>query len=122
MQDEGIDVESGLIIAEPWISMILSGQKVWEMRSQHTKKRERIALIKKGSGHIVGFAELYDSVGPLDQHEIKDSIRYHHVPDEMVMDTDYKWVYAWKLRAVKVLQTPIAYRHKSGAVVWVALS
>ncbi|MBD8246954.1 ASCH domain-containing protein [Xanthomonas campestris] len=40
----------GLVIDEPWISLILSGQKTWEMRSRATSIRGRIALIKKGSG------------------------------------------------------------------------
>jgi hypothetical protein len=39
----------GLVIDEPWISLIISGEKTWEMRSRNTVVRGRIALIRKGS-------------------------------------------------------------------------
>lgn len=45
-----------LVIAEPWIGLILDGSKTWEMRSRATRKRGRIALIRKGSGQVVGVA------------------------------------------------------------------
>jgi hypothetical protein len=43
------DVMRGLIIREPWISLILSGKKTWEMRSKSCPQRGVIALILKGS-------------------------------------------------------------------------
>jgi hypothetical protein len=39
----------GLVIDKPWIDLILDGKKTWEMRSTLTKKRGKIALIRKGS-------------------------------------------------------------------------
>ena len=39
---------SGLVIDEPWVSMITSGEKTWEMRPGNTPVRERIALVRKG--------------------------------------------------------------------------
>jgi hypothetical protein len=48
----------GLIIKEPWISLILSRKKTWELRSRDTRVRGRIALIRKGSGTVIGVAEL----------------------------------------------------------------
>jgi hypothetical protein len=47
----------GLIIDEPWIGLILSGQKTWEMRKTACHHRGSIALIRKGSGQVVGRAE-----------------------------------------------------------------
>src|SRR5438876_7688725 len=49
-----------LIIDEPWISMIVSGQKTWEMRSRNTQVRGRIGLIRKGSKTVIGLADLVD--------------------------------------------------------------
>jgi len=40
----------GLIIKEPWISLILSRKKTWELRSRDTRVRGRIALIRKDRG------------------------------------------------------------------------
>jgi hypothetical protein len=46
----------GLVIDEPWVSLITAGKKTWEMRSRNTLVRGRIALIRKGSKTIVGVA------------------------------------------------------------------
>ena len=69
----------GLVIDEPWISKILQGLKCWEMRSGHTTIREQIALIRKGSGKVVGVARLVGCRGPLDLKELEanaDNITY----------------------------------------------
>ena len=42
----------GLIVDEPWISKILAGEKIWEMRSKTTAVRGQIGLIRKGSGAV----------------------------------------------------------------------
>ena len=55
----------GLVIKSPAIDKILLGIKTWEMRSKSTQVRGPIALIKKGSGQIVGIANLVDVKGPL---------------------------------------------------------
>jgi len=44
----------GLLINSPWIEMILEGKKTWEIRGANTKLRGPIALIKSGSGKVVG--------------------------------------------------------------------
>lgn len=59
------EITSGLIIREEPLDRILSGQKTWEMRSDHTRKRGRIGLVRKGSKAIFGIAEIVDSKGPL---------------------------------------------------------
>jgi hypothetical protein len=51
----------GLIIDEPWIGLILLGNKTWEMRKTACHHRGRIALIRKGSGRIVGTADLIEA-------------------------------------------------------------
>ncbi len=50
----------GLIIRSPHIENILAGKKTWEMRSSRINIRERIALIKAGSGCVVGVADIVD--------------------------------------------------------------
>jgi hypothetical protein len=110
-------VTTGLIIDEPWISKILSGEKRWEMRSKRTTKRERIALIRKGSGTVVGLTSIVDCKGPLDDEEIVKTFREHHVP----LDGIGKWRYAWVLDDTTRLETPIPYEHRSGAVTFVTL-
>jgi len=54
----------GLIVDEPWISLIISGKKTWEMRSRNTLVRGSIALIRKGSKTVIGIADLVRTVRP----------------------------------------------------------
>jgi hypothetical protein len=114
----GQDVpSSGLIISEPWISMILSGEKTWEMRASKTKKREVIALLRKGSGQVVGLTTLYDGQGPHTLDELRMNVHNHHVPIEQIG----KWKSSWRIRDTRALPVPVKYTHAPGAVIWVAL-
>ena len=114
-------IGQGLVIAEPYISQILSGDKTWELRSRQTTKRGPIALIKKGSGKIVGTA-LLSGVGP--KLELGSFAKYyskHRFPNEKARSPDFKWWVPWILDDVVKLDVPISYNHPSGAVTWVNL-
>lgn len=113
----GCQISSGLIIDEPWIGKILRGEKIWEMRSSHTRKRERIALIRKGSGLVVGVATIEDSRGPLSEAELIANHEKHRVPPHLLG----KWNHAWVLANVASLRKPVPYRHRAGAVKFVNL-
>lgn len=122
---KGLDVNRALIIKQPWIDLILSGQKTWEMRSRPTNIRERIGLIEQGTGLIIGEAELVDSFiidHPENRaftHSMLDvERRYHHINDVEMLK---KYRYAWELKNVKRYDKPIPYNHPQGAVVWVKL-
>lgn len=114
-------ITHGLVIDTPWIDKILVGNKVWEMRSRATARREYIALIKKGTKHIFGIAEIYACVGPLTQLEIQKSESQHQVPASIYQHDGFKWNFAWKLKNVRAIASPIPYVHKPGAVIWVSL-
>lgn len=49
---EPIDFQRALIVRQPYADFIVEGQKTLEMRSRHTKIRERVGIIPKGSGLI----------------------------------------------------------------------
>ena len=53
---------SAMPIREPWIDMILAGKKKWEIRSKFTKKIGPVALIRSGSGTVVGTACLAEVI------------------------------------------------------------
>ena len=110
-------ITTGLVIAEPWISKIIDGTKVWEMRSRSTTKRERIALIRKSSSCIVGLATISGVFGPLSDDQLTADIGKHHVPIEKIG----KWRYAWQLTDIVKLDPPIRYVHSSGAVIFATL-
>jgi hypothetical protein len=112
-----------LIIAEPWISKILSGEKTWEMRSKSAKIRGHIALIAKRSGHVVGLAELIDSKPSLETRSAYATAEPLHriPPEEQERAFAGGWRTPWVLKNAKRLAKPVPYKHPSGAVTWVVL-
>ena len=118
----GEPVTHGLIIAQPWIGMILRGEKSWEMRSQKVKRRGAFALIEKGTGTVVGLASLTDVQGPLNFEQLAEHQDLHRVPANIYQAAGYKWNYAWVLQDVQALPNPVPYQHKNGAVTWVLLN
>lgn len=112
----------GLIIREPWIGKILAGEKSWEMRSKATSVRGEIALIRKGSGMVVGTAKLTDCLPPLTRENYLDFRDRHAIPPEMLDEVfDNDWVRPWVLADVRPLVDPVPYRHGSGPVIFVSL-
>ena len=112
----------GLLIKPPWIDLILSGQKTWELRGTNTKKRGEIALILSGSGLIVGSCELANVIGPLSLKEINENFSKHQVPLEAIKSImAYKKTYAWVLENSNPLKVSVPYKHPRGAVIWVKL-
>ncbi len=112
----------GLIIDEPWISKILKGEKTWEMRATSTSARGQVALIRKGSGAVVGVVEIVGSRGPLGLEELRVNVEKHCVPmEEFESGRAEKWTTAWELARAQALNTSVPYRHPAGAVIWVNL-
>jgi hypothetical protein len=112
---------NGLIIRRPWIDLILSGEKTWEMRSRNTEIRGRIALIGKGAKAVTGVAELVDLRPNLSLAELRSSFAKHRVPEDELSCEDFKWTTAWVLSGAQTLEQPVPYHHRAGAVIWVRL-
>jgi len=112
----------GLVIKSPYIEKIISGSKTWEMRSTLTKIRGPIALIKQGSGQIIGVANLVDTKGPLSQQDKINAMDKHQISIDRLQsgETD-KWNSAWVMENAQPLISPINYQHPNGAVIWVNL-
>jgi len=112
-----------LIVDEPWISAILKGEKTWEMRKTGCKLRGSIALIRKGSGHVIGVAEVTDCLAPLSTREAYASAEpFHRVPPpDQEHSFDGGWRTPWVLANARTLPKPVSYTHPSGAVIWVNL-
>lgn len=77
-------VRKGLVIDQPWISMILAGQKDWEMRSSSTSHRGWFGLIWKGMGSIYGVARLVDVGSKLDPDAMVAAFEHHQIPEELI--------------------------------------
>jgi len=117
-----MNIGKALVIAEPWINYILTGAKTWEMRSSHTSHRGWFGMIKKGSGAVVGAARLTGVGNPLTPIGMLASIEHHRIPADLIRSgTVAKWHTPWFLADIHALETPVPYRHPSGAVTWVTL-
>ncbi|KQN97006.1 ASCH domain-containing protein [Paenibacillus sp. Leaf72] len=110
---------NGLLIREPWIEMILNGLKVWEIRGRNTNIRGKIALIRSGSGLIVGTTELVQSI-PITLEEFASHFDFHRVPS--TTHITYSTPHAWVFTNTQRLSKPVPYIHPPGAVRWVNLS
>jgi hypothetical protein len=112
-----------LIIDEPWISLILKGEKTWEMRKTGCKIRGTIALIRKGSGQVVGVAEVTDSRPPIpDLTAYAAAEPFHRIPPARQQRAfEDGWRTPWVLANARPLSRPVSYLHPNGAVIWVNL-
>jgi hypothetical protein len=115
-------VQSGLVIRERWINLVLKGEKTWEMRSQRTNIRGRVALIQQGTGLVVGTACLMDSLAPLSRESYMNHRDRHAIPESMLDEVlAARWIYPWVLSDARRLPVAVPYTHKSGAVTFVRL-
>lgn len=109
----------GLIIRQPYIGDILTGDKLWELRTANTNRRGLIYLIESGSGLIKGFTELKDSIR-LDKELYDSSFDKHRVA---IPYEDCRWnQYAWVMQDTHKFLHPYKYQHPRGAVIWVRLT
>ena len=115
-----LTVSKGLVIDQPWIDLILSGRKTWEMRATGASYRGWFGLIRKGSGMVWGVARI-ESVGvSLSPDEMVATHDNHHIPEAMIRSGEVaKWTTPWKLADVTRLARPVPYKHPYGAVTWV---
>ena len=107
-----------LIIKQPWIDYILSGNKTWEIRGSNTNIRGKIELIQSGSGLVVGSCDIVDS-----KELTSDSYRQHKDLHkiENVNTLPYKRTFAWVIKNAVRYKTPRKYKHPNGAIIWVNL-
>jgi hypothetical protein len=117
-----IDHLKGLVIAEPWISLILSGKKTREMRSKATSYRGPLAVITKGSGLVTGIVDLVDCIPGQHEAEYGASEALHCSPKAQHTGWAVRWPVAWVFANARSLAEPVPYKHKNGAQSRVLLS
>lgn len=111
-------ITRALIVRQPWIELILSGVKIWEMRSARTNIRGRVGMIEQGTGLIVGEVDLVDSIDPLTLITHQMHYDKHRIENyEKLLD----WSFPWVLENAERYKKPVRYKHPQGAVIWVNL-
>lgn len=113
----------GLVIDEPWIGKILRREKTWEMRKTACHQRGQVALIRKGSGLVMGVADVVDSRAPIaTRGAYADAEPFHGIPpDRQERAFADGWTSPWVLAEARPLASPVRYQHPPGAVIWVNL-
>jgi hypothetical protein len=91
-----------MLIRSPFIDEILAGTKTREFRGNATKKRGLVALVKSGTGTVVGACKITGVEGPLSAGP-------------------YRKTYGWIVEDAVQLERPVPYEHPYGAVIWVKL-
>jgi hypothetical protein len=111
-----------LVVAEPWASLLVDGEKTWELRTTSTKVRGSVGIAAKGTGTIIGAVELVAVHGPFSRPEIAPYEHLHRVPASSTSTYGGpKGLYGWEMRDAVRFETSVPYRHPQGAVIWVRL-
>ncbi|GAB6548600.1 hypothetical protein bcgnr5378_09250 [Bacillus cereus] len=110
----------GLVVKSPHIERMLDGEKTWEIRGKNTTIRGTIALIKSGSGTILGTIDIIDSK-EISLQEYQENDKHHCVSKDDGFVLNYKRIYAWVVRNPVRFKQQNPYKHPKGAVIWVNL-
>lgn len=115
--------EKGLVIGKVWAERIVSAEKTWELRKRPTAIRGPIGIIAKGTGSVIGTADVADCLGPLSLEQLRDNRALAcETEEEILKDIEEGYVYAWVLKEAIKFGSPVPYKHPSGAVTWVDLT
>ena len=108
-----------LIVKNPWLDLILSRDKTWEIRDTQTKQRGKIHLALSGAGgRIVGQCHITDSVA-IDKITLGTTFSKHRIKD--LARITYRRPHAWVLSKARRYMKPFVYSHPQGAIKWVRL-
>ena len=108
-----------LVVKNPWLDLILSRKKTWEIRDAQTKQRGKIHLALSGAGgRIVGQCHITDSFA-IDKDKLGQHVVKHCVKD-LAMIT-YGRPHIWVISKARRYKKPFVYSHPRGAIQWVRL-
>ena len=102
-----------LKVKEPFASMIVKGEKVWELRRRHTFIRERIGI--GVNGKVIGYVDLYDSWFAI-MRILKQYDKFHHA--DQFIDSyakGKKGLFVWQLTNPEVEPLPYPYSFSTGS-------
>ena len=105
-----------LIVNNPWLDLILSKEKTWEIRDAQTKQRGKVHLALSGAGgRIVGQCHITDSVA-IDKITLGTTFSKHRIKD--LARITYRRPHAWVLSKARRYKKPFVYSHPQGAINW----
>lgn len=113
----------GLLIREPYASLIADGHKTWEMRGSSFKKTGRFAIIPTSSGLVIGVATIARALKPLSSvEEFAATQLNHRIPEcDFKLAIRRNWTTPLLITDAVRLKTHVKSKHKKGAVTWANL-
>ena len=108
-----------LVMKQPWLDFILSGEKTWEIRSTQTTQRGKIHLSLSGSGgRIMGQCRVINSWA-INKATLAKTVSKHRIEDLSIVN--YARPHVWELSQARRYKQPFLYSHPQGAITWVKL-
>ncbi|NJE46769.1 ASCH domain-containing protein [Thermococcus sp. GR7] len=115
-----VEVETrkkGLIVREPFATLIVEGKKVWEIRKSRTRVRGEILILN--GGKALGKAELVEVLGPFTPEELAEHRDKHLADLEFLRAySNGRPLYAWVLRNAEKFEKPAKVNIAKGVQVW----
>ncbi|NJE05292.1 ASCH domain-containing protein [Thermococcus sp. M36] len=117
MRTDGRNPRKGLIVREPFATLLVEGRKVWEIRKSRTKFRGEVLILS--GGKALGKAELVDVLGPFTPEELAEHRDKHLVDQEFLREYSAgKPLYAWVFRNARKFERPVDVNIARGAQIW----
>lgn len=112
-----MEKKKGLIVREPYASLIVEGKKVWEIRKTRTRVRGEILIISNGKA--IGKAELVDVLGPFTPEELAEHEDKHRASVSFLREySNGKPLYAWVLKNAEKFEKPKEVEMAKGVQIW----
>ena len=108
----------GLIVNEPYATMIINHGKKWELRSRKPpieKIGSKIGLLS--NGNLLGKIIIKKSIGPLSLNKLEKNKNLHK--SDLSFLTSNFTLYAWEIKVLIAFKKPKKYVHPKGARVWI---
>lgn len=107
----------GLIVKQPYASLIAKGDKTWELRNRPPPKDKiQNEILLLSSGYALAKIKITD-YWLTNKSELEKHVKKHHSPVTFLED-DFE-SYVWKLCIITFFTNHKKYVHPIGARVWV---
>lgn len=116
-------LDRALILMPEPLNWILDGKKTWDVRSQSTPVRGRIALLERGTRRIVGTCTLTDCIPITLDEYVANHAKMNRTRAELESwrHKQPAMQYAWVLADVQRLPASIAFTSPKDQIVWATL-
>ena len=110
-----------LVVKQPWLDLILKGEKTWEIRGTVTNVRGTIHLAQsQAGGKLMGQCRIINCC-EIEKKILRKHFDMHRIPGEKFKEVNYAKLYVWKISHAKRYKKPFSFEHPTGAVIWVRL-